>query len=207
MHASLRSTCTGVVLAGGASARFGGAPKGLHVVGGRRVLDRVLDALRATTEAQLIVANDPSAPEWAPGVPVVRDLLATRGSLVGIHAALAHCGTPVLVVAWDMPFVTPALLDALRRRGEAAEGAVVPRGPRGIEPCCAYYVPDDARVAARQIDAGELRLSDFLAALPQVSMIEGVELAAVGDPERLFLNVNDAADLADAERLAARTSS
>lgn len=199
-----RLACTGVVLAGGASARFGGAPKGLHPVGGRRVLDRVLDALRATTDAQLLVSNDPSAPTWVPDLPVVRDVLAARGSLVGIHAALAHSGTSVLVVAWDMPFVTPALLGALRARGEDSLGAVVPRGPRGIEPCCAYYVQDDAGIAERQVASGELRLSAFLAALPRVGMLEGDALAASGDPERLFLNVNDAADLSAAERLATR---
>lgn len=204
MRSPHRLACTGVVLAGGASARFGGAPKGLQPVGGRRVLDRVLDALRPMTEAQLLVSNDPSAPGWMPDIPVVHDVLPARGSLVGIHAALAHSGTPVLVVAWDMPFVTPALLGALRARGEDSLGAVVPRGPQGIEPCCAYYVQDDAAIAERQIASGELRLSAFLAALPRVTMLEGEALAAAGDPERLFLNVNDAGALAAAERLATR---
>lgn len=199
-----RPACTGVVLAGGASSRFGGAPKGLHPVAGRRVLDRVLDALRAVTDAQLIVANDPTARDWAPGVRVARDVLPARGSLVGIHAALVHAASPVLVVAWDMPFVTPALLDALRRRGENEAAAVVPSGPHGVEPCCAYYVPACIPVAERQVAAGELRLSAFLAALPAVVRLEGAELAAAGDPASMFLNVNDAADLAAAERLAAR---
>lgn len=196
--------CTGVVLAGGAGMRFGGAPKGLRTIGGRRVLDRVLDALKEVTDARLLVANDPAAATWVAGVTVAGDVLAARGSLVGIHAALVHAGTPVLVVAWDMPFVSPTLLSALRIRGEAAACAVVPRGPHGIEPCCAYYVPADAAVAERQVASGELRLSAFLAALPAVRYLDGEELAATGDPAALFLNVNDATDLAAAERLAAR---
>lgn len=201
-----RPACTGVVLAGGASRRFVGAPKGLQPIAGRRVLDRVLDALRAATDTQLIVANDASAASWAPGIRVAGDVLPARGSLVGIHAALVHAASAVVVVAWDMPFVTAALVDALRRRGEAAGCAVVPRGPRGLEPCCAYYVPACAPVAERQIASGELRLSAFLDALPAVIRLEGDELAAAGDPEALFLNVNAPGDLAAAERLAARAS-
>ena len=36
--------CTGAILAGGRAVRMGGKPKGLELVGGRRILDRVADA-------------------------------------------------------------------------------------------------------------------------------------------------------------------
>ena len=39
-------SCTGVILAGGAASRFGGLPKGLERVDGRRIIDRVASALR-----------------------------------------------------------------------------------------------------------------------------------------------------------------
>ena len=55
----------GAVLAGGAASRFGGRPKGLQEVGGRRVLDRVVDTMRATLgSAPLLVANASDAPSW-----------------------------------------------------------------------------------------------------------------------------------------------
>ncbi len=196
-----------MVLAGGASSRFGGTAKGLLEVGGRRVIDRVYDALRAATEAQFLVANDPAATSWLPGVPVVSDVFSAsaRGSLVGIHAALAHANGAVLVVAWDMPFVTADLLRELRARGERSGTAVVPRGVVGIEGCCAYYRPEALDAASRLLARGELRLSEFVAALPAVGHLEGAELARFGAPARLFLNINDAGDLA-AARLAAEPS-
>ena len=39
--------CTGAILAGGLGTRLGGARKGLLTVGGRRILDRVAEALGA----------------------------------------------------------------------------------------------------------------------------------------------------------------
>ncbi len=195
------------MLAGGANSRFGGTAKGLLEIGGRRVIDRVYDALRAVTDAQLIVANDPAAHSWLPDVPVVADVLtsAVRGSLVGIHSALSHAQTPVLVVAWDMPFVTTDLLRELRMRGERARAAVVPSGDAGIEGCCAYYRPEDLTAAARQIERGEMRLSEFVAALPAAVRLQGADLSRFGSPATLFLNINDAGDLA-AARLAAEAS-
>ncbi len=197
--------CTGVVLAGGANRRFGGELKGLLEIGGRRVLDRVLDALRPVTDSQLVIANDPRAEQWAPGVRVERDLFARAASLVGIHAGLAHAATAVLVVAWDMPFVSSDLLRALRGLGEArgTHCAVVPAGQEsfGAQACCAYYPSDALAVAERQIAAGELRLSAFVAALPCVVRVGADELRRFGDPHMLFMNLNDPDAVAVARRL------
>ena len=55
----------GAILAGGASSRMGGAPKGLLEVGGRRILDRLVDTfLEAFGTLPLLVANAPEAPGW-----------------------------------------------------------------------------------------------------------------------------------------------
>jgi molybdopterin-guanine dinucleotide biosynthesis protein A len=49
-------------------------------------------------------------------------------------------------------------------------------------------------VAERQLDAGDRRLTAVLDAL-RVRYVEGDELAAFGDPELLFANVNTPDDL------------
>src|SRR2546427_9581890 len=43
-------TVRAAVLAGGAARRYGGRPKGLVELGGRRILDRVVDAVQARSE-------------------------------------------------------------------------------------------------------------------------------------------------------------
>lgn len=195
--------CIGAILAGGGSTRFAGAAKGLELVGGRRILDRVASALEQAADEIVLVSSAPEAASWLPGVRVVRDARDARGSLVGLHAALAGAGDGALVVAWDMPFASAALLRALREVGERTGAAVVPAGPHGPEPLCAYYPAAAARVAERQLERGEMRLGAMLEALDRVVTIPPEDVATFGDPAVLFMNVNDAAELATARTIEA----
>ena len=125
------SRCTGVALAGGESTRFGGARKGLLELGGRRIVDWTIEALRGASDELLLITNDPLISSAFADVRTCNDARAERGSLVGLHSALTYCADAALVLAWDMPFVSTALLTALRRRGEEVNAAVVPDGPGG----------------------------------------------------------------------------
>jgi molybdopterin-guanine dinucleotide biosynthesis protein A len=195
--------CSGVVLAGGANARFGGVAKGLLEVGGRRVVDRVFDALRDVTDELLLITNDPSVRAGGDAVAVYGDVRQERGSLTGLHSALTRCADAALVVAWDMPFLSSPLLMMLRRAGEEEEAAAIPESTRGLEPLCAYYPRSCLEVVERQLASGEMRLSAFIEALPRRVIVGGDEIArfGAGAPDRLFINVNSAADLAAAQSL------
>lgn len=205
-----RAGCTGAILAGGAGTRIGGARKGLLLVGGRRIVDRVADALLAATTDLALVATDPAAVDWLPGVRVIPDLRPGNGSLGGLHAAVAASGKGALVVAWDMPFVSPSLLVQLRALGEAHAGAVdavVPRVERAAgggrrEPLCAYYARSCLTAVERQLDAGDRRIGAFLDAI-RVHEVAGAELAVHGMPDVLFANVNTHDDLGRAVARAA----
>lgn len=192
----------GAVLAGGAATRFGGRPKGLERVGGRRILDRVVDALVEVTGAPpLLVANDPAAAEWRQDLRVVPDHQPGAGTLGGLYTAVREAPAPVLCVAWDMPFVEPALLRRLAA-GLAAADACLPAsgGPRGVEPLCAAYGPGCAGPMAAALARGDLRAIAFHGAV-RVGILPHHEVRAYGDPERLFFNVNTAADLQRATSL------
>jgi molybdenum cofactor guanylyltransferase len=192
-----------VVLAGGAASRYGGLPKGLERVAGKRIIDRVADALREVTDDLLLVANDPSANQWLPGVDVQADLVPNAGGLGGIHAALHRAQAPVLIVAWDMPFVPAGLLAMLRELGDAADVAVPESGSRrGVEPLCAFYAPSCLPEIQRSLDAGDLRVVGFHSAV-RVARLPAEQVSAFGDPELLFMNVNTPDDLAFAEAHAA----
>ncbi|MDH5233773.1 MAG: molybdenum cofactor guanylyltransferase [Gemmatimonadota bacterium] len=196
-------TCTGVVLAGGGASRYGGRAKGLERVGGERIIDRVARALAEATDSLLLVANAPEAAGWLPGVRVAGDVRPGEGALGGLHAALAHAGTDIVLVAWDMPFVPAALLCELRARGER-EGAdaVLPESDgsrRGVEPLCAWYAARCLPAVAAALDSGDRRVVAFLADV-DARRVPIDEVAAFGDPARLFGNVNTPDDLARAER-------
>lgn len=201
----MTARCTGVVLAGGLATRYGGRPKGLERVGGRRVIDRVADALAAVADDLLLVANDPAAASWLPGVRVAPDVRPGCGSLGGIHAALVHAGGPALVVAWDMPFVPAELLAELRALGEQADAAVPESGSRrGLEPLCAYYGPACVSPIERRLEAGDLRVIGFYDDV-RVARLDAERVRRHGDPALLFMNVNTPDELALAERHASTT--
>lgn len=94
-------SCTGVILAGGGATRFGGRPKGLELVAGERIIDRVARALRMVTDDLLLVANAPDAARWLPGVRTVADVRPGEGALGGLHAALTCAADDVRVATVD----------------------------------------------------------------------------------------------------------
>jgi len=185
--------CVGALMAGGAAHRFHGLPKGLALVGGLRIADRARAALHLASDREIVVANDPRASVWFPNARVVRDAEPGLGPLAGIRAALAAAdGDAVLVVAWDMPFVTGALLRTLREMGEAGASAVVPvTGPSSVpEPLCAYYAPESLTICDRLLVAGERRAGALFDALPSAATLGGADLAALGEPSHLLRSVD-----------------
>jgi len=200
-------TCTGVILAGGGASRYGGRPKGLERVGGERIIDRVARALRETTDDLLLIANAPEAADWLPGVRVAGDLRPGEGALGGLHAALVHAGTDIVLVAWDMPFVPAPLLAELRARGErTGADAMLPESDgsrRGVEPLCAWYSARCVPAVDAALDSGDRRVVAFHATV-DAQRLTLEEVAAFGDPAVLFGNVNTPDDLVVAERQEAR---
>jgi molybdopterin-guanine dinucleotide biosynthesis protein A len=181
---------TGVILAGGQSTRYGGLPKGLELVGGVRIVDRVRAALEAVSDKLLLIANDDRAREWLPGVRCESDVLRNVGSVAGIHAALAHAGTPVLVVAWDMPFVPSGLLREIRDTGRDVDAAVPESDSRrGLEPLCAYYSPVCGAAIERRVATGDRRVIAFYDDI-RLSRVPAEVVGRYGDPALLFMNVN-----------------
>jgi molybdopterin-guanine dinucleotide biosynthesis protein A len=165
----------------------------------------VAEVLAPATDDLLLIANDAAATEWLPGVRVERDVRPGCGSLGGIHAALAHAGSDVIVVAWDMPFVPARLILALRAFGELAD-IVAPESDskRGVEPLCAYYSERCLAPIERRLDEGERRVVSFFDDV-KVARIAAPEVASFGDPAYMFMNINSPGDFTLAEQHASST--
>jgi|SRR5205807_5857116 len=194
----------GAVLAGGAASRYGGVPKGLLSVGGARILDRVVERVHAVTGAPpLLIANAPAASAWRPDLKTIPDARPGFGSLGGIYTAVTAAPGPVLCVAWDMPFVPEALLQALVEGATAGNcDAFLPQssGRRGVEPLCAVYGPACGPAIVRRLETGDLKAISFHADV-SVGILPLAQVKAFGDPDELFFNVNTPDDLERAEAL------
>jgi molybdopterin-guanine dinucleotide biosynthesis protein A len=131
----------GAVLAGGESSRYR-APKALATVGGIRIVDRVVAALRLVTPEIVISANEPGL--FADlGFRIYPDEREDLGPLGGIYTVLRQArgaGRPgILAVACDMPFPSIDLLTRLRRLAfgstdpDTDVAAQAREGPAGIQ--------------------------------------------------------------------------
>jgi len=107
----------------------------------------------------------------------------------------------VVCVAWDMPFVSEALVRALAE-GLDDHDAMLPQssGRRGMEPLCAAYGPACRQAIAECLAGGDLRAIGFHDRI-RVGMLLLEEVEALDDPSLLFFNVNTADDLARADQL------
>lgn len=154
----------------------------------------------------MLASNAPDATSWLADASVVRDTRTERGSLIGLHTVLSNLPARVdgaIVVAWDMPFVTSALLSHLLPAAQDDAHAVIPDGPRGAEPMCAYYSRGCLPAVEAALGAGDLRLSVLVEQLAKVRRIPADTVQEVGDPARIFFNVNTPHDLAVADSMAA----
>ena len=193
---------TGAILAGGEASRFGGKPKGLELVGGQRILDRLVAAMTAALgQPPLLVANAPDANNWRPDLRTIGNTRPGLGSLGGIYTAVVEAPAPVVCVAWDMPFVSESLIRLLAA-GLERHDAMLPEsaGRRGVEPLCAAYGPACRDAIANSLTAGDLRAIGFHDRI-RVGILPLAEVRALADAELVFFNVNTADDLAKADQL------
>jgi molybdopterin-guanine dinucleotide biosynthesis protein A len=195
----------GAILAGGRNVRYG-APKALATVGGERVIDRVMRALRTVTPDLILIAND--ADEYASvGLPMRPDARPGLGALGGIYTALLwarEAGRPgILAVACDMPFLDARLLARLAEGAARGADVVAPEsgGRRGVEPLCAYYSTRCIAAIEAQLGHGDFHVIGFYDDVA-VERVPLAEVRAFGDPQVLFLNINTPQERERAEALA-----
>jgi molybdopterin-guanine dinucleotide biosynthesis protein A len=177
----------GFVAAGGLSRRMG-RDKALLPWGGGTLLDHALARVRSVCPDTRILCG--ASPRYEDrGAPVVTDHVKDAGPLGGLQAALrALDGGRALVLGVDMPFVTVEVLRALLGWCEGHDAAV-PVPEDGPQPLCAVYDRACLPAVEDRLAAGDLRMTGFWPAL-RVREVTASELAELGDPGRLFRNLN-----------------
>ena len=192
---------SGLVVAGGASGRFGADKRSVRVAG-ITLLDRALGLLAAVSDDVMVGARDPAGvPD---GVRVVPDPMPDRGPMAGILAGLRHARRARLVVIpVDMPMLTPSFLRFLTDADPDA-AVTVPRWRAGLEPLVAVYHTSCATTLAELVARGTTAIHAFVTSTGlRVRRVDEPEILPHGDPARLFLNINTPEDLTLAERLLA----
>jgi molybdopterin-guanine dinucleotide biosynthesis protein A len=180
-----------------------GRDKALLPWGASTLLDHALARLRAVTDEAAILAG-PEARYSDHGARLHLDSVAGVGPIGGLLAALeALDGSGrALILAVDLPLVPEAMLRLLLRRTRGAD-AVVPLTARGPEPLCAVYGAACLGPVRAAVGEGRLAMTGFWTDV-RVRRVEERELRGVGDPARMFANVNGPGDYAALVSLPAR---
>lgn len=191
---------TGVIQAGGKSTRMGGKPKSLLELGGRRIIERVLDAVAPVVADVLIVTNTPELYGFL-GVPMVADVYPDHGSLGGIFSGLAAApGDAAFTVACDMPFLHREVARLVVSR--AAEGdVVIPRVGQQLQTMHAVYGKACLAPIEARLRVGRLKIVGFFDSV-RVVEIDEAAVARHRAPDVVFMNVNTPDELAHARVLA-----
>ena len=194
-----------MIQAGGKSTRMGGQPKALLELGGRRIIDRVLEVIRAVTDDALIVTDTPEL-YASLGLPMVPDVFPDHGSLGGIYSGIkAAAGDAAFTVACDMPFLLPAVARLVTSRAGQAD-VVIPRVGTQLETLHACYAKSCLAPIEARLAAGQLKIVGFFEEV-RVLEIPEADVARLRAPELVFMNVNTPEELARARGLYAALES
>lgn len=189
----------GLILAGGQARRMGGGDKPLLRLGGRTLLERVVERLGPQCGAGLALSANGDPARFAAGFPgpILPDSVPDQpGPLAGILAGLEHAAARgvarVVSVSGDVPFLPGDLVSRLDAAGPETGLALAASGARQHYTIALWptALRDDLR---RYLERGERRVGAFIAR-------HGAAVATwPAEPVDPFLNVNTPEDLAAAE--------
>lgn len=197
MASSFTDSPAGVILAGGAGRRMGGADKALLRLRGRTLLSLVSDRLGPQVAALALNANGDAARFADTGLPVLPDDLDDAGPLAGILAGMDWAAgrgyARIVTAAVDTPEFPDDLVPRLVADADPGNGAAYAASDRahptfGLWPVA---LRDDLRA---RLLAGERKLGLWA---QQIGAARVIWPKGIRDP---FTNINTAEDLAQAER-------
>ena len=192
----------GIILAGGLARRMGGGDKSMRHLGGRPVLDRVIERLSPQIDVLALNANGDASRFDAYGIAVLPDSEPEHpGPLAGVLAGLDWAADQgidrIVTVAADTPFFPADLVSRLMQEGDGIVLAATPHPVKGSlrQPTFGLWpvaLREDLRTNLRQGVRKIVAWSD---------QHNGAEALFAADPFDPFFNINTPEDMVIAETL------
>jgi len=198
------SEVAGVILAGGRAKRMGGGDKCLHRLGGKTILEHVIDRARPQVSRLVLNANGDPGRFTEFGLPVATDAIGgfagpLAGVLTGLEWAREHAPDCAWVASFatDTPYFPEDLVERLLAAvdDEAADMACAASGGRS-HPVFGLWPVRLAGELRHALVNEEMRKIDRWTARYRLATIDYPAL-----PRDPFFNVNHPDDLELAERM------
>lgn len=189
-----------VILAGGRSTRFG-TDKATAVLGGRPMLAWLAEALVEAGFAPVISTANPDHTRF--GLPVIWDGSPHAGPLYAMRDMLRVVQVPkLLLVACDMPLLSPRMMRWLWRISEGWVATGLSRGAAGVSPLPAVYARGIRPLVEAAVRQGRRDLRALWTDTTAVQIVPPMRWRCLDPSGRVLLNVNTPAEAAAAARLA-----
>jgi molybdopterin-guanine dinucleotide biosynthesis adapter protein len=202
---AIQRPLTGLVLAGGRSARMG-RDKAWLELDGRLILPDLVRRLATVCSGGVTVVRrdrDQELPDLPAGTRVVEDLLPENAALGGLYTGLALARTPfVFLTACDMPLVDPKLVAWLAALQPPTADVLLPIQEKRPQPMHAIYGHRCLGAIKEALLSGEFRM-DGWQGLVRVERVEPERWRAICPDASSFAGANTPEELARAEQLAA----
>lgn len=192
------------ILAGGRSSRMK-HNKAFLKLGDRTFLEHSIYALKKINSNKISVVIAENSDKFT-NYSVITDIYKDRGTLGGIHSALAHCKEKfALIIACDYPFVSVSLLNYLLGIAKINDAnCVAPIQRDGIiQPLCAVYKTEKclkilSAILDESLETPSAR--DFIKML-DTKFVEYEQIADLPNAENFFFNVNTPEDFEKATKI------
>jgi len=166
-------------------------------LGGKRIIDRILEVYRHFFDDIVLVTNSPSE-YFDLDLRIVTDIKQTKSSLTGIHAGLFHAyHSWAMVLPCDLPFVKKEMIQVLLDHIKDRYSVIIPETSKGLEALFAIYSKDNIPAIEHSLDRGRLKIQQFFNAKRIYKVSE--KRLRVADPDLLsFYNINRPQDFEQA---------
>ena len=176
-----------IILAGGQNRRFQ-SHKALARIGGRTIIERMLEVIQQCFQKVYITTNTPDL-FFNLGVPLIGDVVDQRGPMTGIYSSFVGTASRELFfVACDMPFIKKEVVELIRKTFRGQD-AVLPIY-RGVpQPLLAAYSHNVLPVLESLMKGNKRALWDLLKVIA-AEYIPEKEISAADHEGRSFININ-----------------
>ena len=188
-------SCQAFILAGGASRRMG-TDKSQLLIDQQTFTERIGKTLLQLTDSVIIVGGASKS-----RFPTVPDVYQQWGALGGLHAAFTACTREwAIVVACDLPFVSPELFTQLAKLRLDHEAVVPIQDDGRPQPLAALYRTDPCLQRATELIQTGLRRPLDLLETVKTRWVPFAEIRNLDQAERFFVNINTPEDYYEAIR-------
>lgn len=187
------------IIAGGQSRRMG-QDKALVDLGGKTLIQRVIDRCANLGQSETLLITNAPADYAHLGLPMHADALPGKGALGGIYTAILQANNDwVMTLACDMPFINADLLRLMLDQRDDTVDIVAPRVNGYPQALHAMYRKTCLAPIREQLDRHQLKIIRFYSrARPRY--LDEDEYRDLDPQGRAFANLNTPEELAQARQ-------